>query len=84
MLGLGQSLFGMRIIVDPLMDNFPKFQLSPSFAAMMPAAWVAEQNQWCREFFGTESKALALPDGSMVIGLKAAAELKRKSYEHHR
>lgn len=75
---LGQSLFGIPVYVYPSLDNWPKFQLSPEFAAMMPADWVAEQNQWCREFFGTESKAMIV-NRAVLVGPKGMQALRART-----
>ena len=72
------TLFGMPVYVDPSLDNWPKFQLSPEFAAMMPPEWVSQTNQWCREFFGTESKAIVV-NRALLVGPKALEAMKRKS-----
>ena len=69
---------GMRVIESPLCDNWPRMQLTPSFAALMPAAWAEETNQWMREFFGTESKAYVIGGDTLVLGPKAIAMLRRQ------
>ncbi|MBN3851978.1 hypothetical protein G3N59_01170 [Paraburkholderia sp. Ac-20340] len=72
---LRSQLFGMNISVDPALDNVPRMQTSPEFAALMPAAFVDELNDWMLQFFGTHSPIYKLPGNRLVMGTKAYAML---------
>jgi len=70
---------GMRIYVDGSLDNVPRMQLTPAFAANMPPGWVEETNKWMREFFGTENKIIAIENGrSVVMVPRTFARLKQE------
>jgi len=70
------ALAGLKVIVNPMLDNWPKFQLSPKFAAMMPPSWADETNQWMREFFGTESRVFKIGNHTLMVGPKVLEQMK--------
>lgn len=62
------SIFqSLRIIESHMIPKRAKLQLSPEFAAGMSPAWVAEYNQWMREFFGEETVCYFMPQHGMMI-----------------
>ncbi|POR52780.1 hypothetical protein B0G62_10477 [Paraburkholderia eburnea] len=71
-------LGGLDIAVNPMLDNVPRMQTSPKFAALMPPEFVAELNDWMLKFFGTESAVYRLPGNRLVMGTKAYAALQRE------
>ena len=69
------NLMGTRVIVNPLCDNLPRMTLDAKFASNMPESFVTETNAWLRDFFGTQSVAYRLGDGTVVVGPKAYAAM---------
>ncbi len=65
------EFMGMKVIVDHSLDDVPRMQLSPKFAANMPEQFVAETNAWMIEFFGRENRCYYLHGNTLVIGPKS-------------
>ena len=70
---------GIRIIVNPLLDNIPRMQLLPATLEIVTPEFAAKMNQWMLEFFGTESRAYMMAGRTMAIGPKAFAVLKMRA-----
>ncbi|WP_454056836.1 hypothetical protein [Cupriavidus sp. Marseille-Q8015] len=64
--------------MDPLLDNWPKFEPSPKLLELMPAEWGADHRAWCTEFFGTENKAMVV-NRALLVGPKGMQALRAGS-----
>ncbi len=69
------TFMGMRVIVNPMLDDVPRMQTTPRFADLMPPEFTAELNAWMREFFGTTNDVIRLGQGAVVMGPKTYAAL---------
>jgi hypothetical protein len=69
------ALMGMRLMIDPSLDNVPRMQLSAALSSNLPPAFVEDYNAWLREFFGTESQVIATPH-MMALGPRSYAKIK--------
>ncbi|NIE67455.1 hypothetical protein [Burkholderia sp. Ax-1719] len=69
---------GLDIAVNPALDNVPRMQTSPKFAALMPPEFVAELNDWMHQFFGTENLIYQLGANKFVMGPKNYALLRAR------
>lgn len=70
------TIMGMRVIVNPMLDNMPRMQTSARFAELMPSEFVADLNAWMLEFFGTHSIAVTLDRNTIAVGPKAYRAMK--------
>ncbi len=70
------DFFGMRVIVNPLLDNVPRMTASARFAELMPADFVADLNAWMLEFFGTHSIAMTIDRNTIAVGPKGYQAMK--------
>lgn len=70
------TICGMEIILNPLLDDLPRMQLSPKARAVVTPEFAAEMDAWMREFFGTGDQVITT-QGRMFVGTKAYYKMKR-------
>jgi hypothetical protein len=73
------NINGMNVIVNAALDVFPRMQVSPRFADLMPADFVADLNAWMREFFGTHAIAVTLDRNTVAVGPKTLQAMREAS-----
>ncbi len=83
-MSLYQNLMGMRVIVNPMLDNMPRMQTSARFAELMPPEFVSELNGWMRDFFGTQSIAVTIDRNTIAVGPKAYREIQASQLSNSR
>jgi len=66
---------GMRVIVNPMLDDVPRMRTAQRFAELMPADFVASLDAWMLEFFGTANTAMRLDSNTIAMGPKAYAAI---------
>ncbi|MFD1557067.1 hypothetical protein ACFSHT_15810 [Paraburkholderia silviterrae] len=76
--GLRSTLNGMQVIVNEQYDRVPRMHVSPSFAALMPQAFVDDLNAWMVEFFGTKREIYKIGDHTLVMGPETLARIKEQ------
>lgn len=73
------NLTGLKVIVNPMLDNIPRMTVSKRFAELMPAEFVTDLNAWMLEFFGTHSLALMVDRNTIAVGQRAYQVIKEGS-----
>jgi hypothetical protein len=73
----GDPFGGMRVHVNPDMDDQPRMTASQKFADLMPAEFVADLNAWMLEFFGRENRVYCLHGHTLILGPKTLAAMER-------
>lgn len=68
-------LHGMPCLINPMLDDVPRMTVSPSFAALMPADFVSDLNEWMIDFFGRENRIICLGGKTFVFGPKTLKAL---------
>lgn len=75
-----ETLFGgVRIVVNPSLDNIPRMQLLPETRKIVTPEFTAKMDKWMLEFFGTESRDYMMGGNVMAVGPKAAAMLRMRT-----
>ena len=76
-LGFEDSLFGIRVLVNPILDPEPKISISKS--CPVSDAFRSEFDEWLEKRFGTtgEPVVLSSPQG-IIVGPKTLARMKAR------
>ncbi|WP_409266841.1 hypothetical protein [Massilia sp. BHUDP2] len=70
------SLYGMPVIVNPMLDDVPKMRLSESVRQIVTPEFAASVDRWMLDFFGAENRVLVLQGQTFVVGPKTLAALR--------
>lgn len=73
------TLFGMKVVVSPLVRPVPKLQLRPD--APCTDAFRAEMNQWLHSMFGEKHVAYVLGDQQKLVISREQERLLRQYCE---
>lgn len=76
------TLFGMKVVIVPLLDKMPKMQLSQALVDIIQPykpEFVKETNKWLLDFFGGQNN-IVINEEKMVMymGPKGWASVKAK------
>lgn len=69
-----KTLFGLNVVVSPLVQPVPKVQLSPDFDACSPHV-KSEMNAWLLDRFGTREVCYVIGGGTLVLSPRHMATL---------
>lgn len=73
------ELYGMKVYVNPDLDNVPKMTVNKRFAELMPQAFVDDLNAWMLDFFGTQSVMYQIGNHGIAMGPKLLEAVKREA-----
>ncbi|MEO1354451.1 MAG: hypothetical protein AAFW48_01495 [Pseudomonadota bacterium] len=66
---------GLRVVINPMLDNMPKMQLTKKVYDNLPSPFRDEINAWMREFFGTEP-VMYRHGETLIMGPKMLEQVK--------
>ena len=82
-----ETILGFRVVLNPLMDNQPRMQLSQKLKDIIEPydpEFVEETNAWLLSFFGTESQVFVNKDDKVIfVGPKGWQTIKRDMEAQH-
>jgi hypothetical protein len=64
------SFMGMKVYIDPSLDNVPNFKLSPELEAILSThnqKFLNDFNEWSKQFFGTKAEVIMCDMPSLNI-----------------
>lgn len=78
-MGTFERFAGLDVVPHALLEAVPHMTVSPAFAALMPAEFVADLNAWMLEFFGaTEPSAYIVGGHTLYIAPSLLRQIRQR------